>query len=327
VKRLDAYWQDRNALALALAPLSWLFCALVAVRRWLYRGGALRVQHIDRPLAVVGNLTVGGTGKTPLVIALVEVLRARGLQSGVVSRGYGGKASNWPQPVSGESDPREVGEEPVLIAARSGCPVWVGPDRPGAARALLDAHPEVDVVLSDDGLQHYALGRDVELLVIDGQRGLGNGLCLPAGPLREPASRMREVDLTVVNGAARPGAWRMDLEPGGLRNLVDPERRLEPDASGHRVHAVAGIGNPERFFRSLERLGWNIDRHPFPDHHAFTPHDLAFDDDRPVVMTEKDAIKCRRFARVSHWFLPVSARLDDRMVDELLGLLRKHAHG
>jgi tetraacyldisaccharide 4'-kinase len=328
VKRLDAYWQDRNPLALVLTPVSWLFCGLVGLRRWLYRLGVLRAQHIARPVVVVGNLTVGGTGKTPLIIALVQALRTRGLHPGVVSRGYGGRARDWPQSVTGRSDPSRVGEEPVLIAARTGCPLQVGPDRPTAARALLAADPGVDVVLSDDGLQHYALARDVEILVLDGRRGLGNGLCLPAGPLRERSSRQRDVDITVINGADRAGAWRMDLEPRGLHNVADPQRRLALDGLEGRVHAVAGIGDPERFFLTLESLGLEIERHSFPDHHRFVPGDLDFGDGARIVMTEKDAIKCRQFDGAPQWwYLAVDTRIDERMADEILGLLRKRADG
>ncbi len=274
------------------------------------------------PVIVVGNISVGGTGKTPLVIWLATVLEDNGYRPGVISRGYGGRASVWPQLVTSDSDPALVGDEPILIARRTRCPIAVAPRRNAAARALLEAHG-CDVLISDDGLQHYGLLRDIEIAVIAGERGLGNGWCLPAGPLREPPSRLREVDFVVTQGRVLDGSLVMRLHGEQALNLLDPcvVQPLEAFA-GRRIHAVAGIGNPKRFFDDLARIGLELNAHPFPDHHRFTAADLEFGDEHPVLMTEKDAVKCRAFAKAHHWYVPVTAQPDERLAQGLLARLR-----
>lgn len=326
MSRLDAYWWDRNGVALVLLPLSWLFCGLVWLRRAAYRIRILPSKRMSVPVIVVGNITVGGTGKTPLVIWLASRLKKMGYKPGIVSRGYGGSAKYWPQQVLPGSDPTAVGDEPVLIASRTGCPVSVGPDRVAAALAM-QKHIDCDVIISDDGLQHYALRRDIEIAVMDGERGVGNGFCLPAGPLRERVSRLNKVDMVVSNGTAGRGQYVMLLKCTAVINIFDPRKRksLDDFAGAGRVHAVAGIGNPERFFKKLETAGISIERHGFPDHHRFTAEDLDAFGDATLLMTEKDAVKCCRFARPNHWFVQVDAQLHstfehrlDKMINDLI---------
>ena len=309
-----------------LAPLGWVFRGAVALRRAAYRARVVPPVHPGVPVIVVGNITVGGTGKTPLVIALVELLRGAGYKPAVVSRGYGGSARRWPQQVRPDSDPYTVGDEAVVIARRGRCPMAVGPDRIAAARALVE-QGDCNIIVSDDGLQHYALARDVEIAVIDGVRRLGNGRCLPAGPLREPAGRLATVDYVVANGAALSGEIPMKLTPGDVRSVQDPSLSEPLQAlRGERVHAVAGIGNPERFFRQLEGLGMTVVPHPFPDHHRYQPADLDFAGDEPVIMTEKDAVKWRRYARGNHGYLPVTAELPPSFTKDLLERVKSLMH-
>ena len=308
--RVDSIWYANNPLSLLLAPLGWIYAAAARLRRAAYAGGLLRVHRVGVPVIVVGNLSVGGTGKTPLVIWTAQYLRGRGLRPGIVTRGYGGRASRWPQQVRGDSDPFVVGDEPVLIARATGCPVVADPDRVRGARALV-SHAECDLIVSDDGLQHLALGRDVEIVVVDGIRRHGNRRCLPAGPLREPLSRLRSVDLVVSNGAAFPGEFEMELQCHEICSLLDHrDCRAFEDFAGIPVHAVCAIGHPQRFFRMLRARGIEIRaEHAFPDHHPFTARDLAFGDDLPIIMTEKDAVKVQRFAAPQHWMVPARAAL------------------
>lgn len=325
--RLEEVWYGKSLWTLALLPASGLFHALVTLRRACYRAGLIKPQQVAVPVIVVGNITVGGTGKTPLVIWLVEYLKSEGYRPGIVSRGYGGAARNWPQQVRKDSDPRMVGDEPVLLAQRCQCPIAVGPDRVAAARAILE-YTDCDIIVSDDGLQHYALQRDIEIAVIDGVRRLGNGHCLPAGPLREPPKRLESVDLVVVNGIAGRGEIGMQLQAGMLCNLASPQlTRDVVDFRGARVHGVAGIGNPRRFFDTLRRLGMEVIEHPYPDHHPYTRDDICFDDGLPVIMTEKDAVKCRRFVTDRHWMLPVTAKPDHIFENRLKSLLKGNTHG
>lgn len=305
---LQRRWYAPSSPPLLLRPLALLYGRVAESRR-------LRLEAQRAPLAVpvivVGNISVGGTGKTPFVIWLAEQLRAWGWRPGVISRGYGGRAPRYPLRVRDDSDPAVVGDEPLLIALRTGVPVAVDPDRVAAARMLI-ASGEVDVLIADDGLQHYRLPRQLEFCVVDGARGLGNGALMPAGPLREAPSRLRRVDLVIVNGAGfdgGAGSVRFDLQAGDLRNLLDHSQRSLKDFAGQDVHAVAGIGNPERFFASLESAGARVRRHAFGDHHRYRPEDLAFGDRLPVLMTEKDAVKCRAFAAPAWWMLPVTAQL------------------
>jgi tetraacyldisaccharide 4'-kinase len=325
--RLLAAWYAPRAtpLAAALLPLSWLFRVIVALRRKLYRGGVLPAAKLPVPVVVVGNLTAGGAGKTPLVIALAQALAKAGRQPGIVSRGYGGTVAGV-RGVGDDDSANEVGDEPLLLAA-SGHPVFVGRDRAAAARALLAAHPGCDVVVCDDGLQHYALARDVEIAVVDLSRGLGNGLMLPAGPLREPPSRLDEVDAVVRLVDARSHALAprnarettMTHEVAGWRNLADPRRRVDPAAwRGRRVHAIAAIGHPQRFFDLLAQLGVDAVPHAFPDHHAFVPEDLALPDAEVIVMTAKDAVKCASFADARCHALDIHARIDPALVARVL---------
>lgn len=325
--RLEASWYGPGGfLTPALLPLSWLYCAVVVLRRALYRLRPASRGRLPVPVVVIGNLTVGGTGKTPLVIWTARFLARHGYTPGIVSRGYGGRADSWPQQVRGDSDPATVGDEAVLIAARTGCPMAVGPDRVAAARALLE-HTPCDVLISDDGLQHYALRRDVEVAVIDGMRRFGNRRCLPAGPLREPVSRLAGVDLLVTNGASAAREHSMRYEGRQMRRVLDETERELRAFDGRAVHAVAGIGNPQRFFTRLAQAGLQITAHPFGDHHRYTAGDLDFGDDKPVIMTEKDAVKCRRFARPHHWYLPVEAELDPLFGEALLKRLKRSENG
>lgn len=323
---LDRHWQRLTWLSAALLPFAGLFALVSASRRLAYRRGWLRAARLPAKIVIVGNISVGGTGKTPLVIWLAEALRARGLTPGLVSRGYRG--AGILTEVSPDADPAVVGDEPALLARHSPCPLWVGPDRAEAARALLERHPGVDVIVSDDGLQHYGLARDFEIAVVDAGRGLGNGLLLPAGPLREPVSRLASVDAIVINGgdpAAAGDAKRfgMTLEGASFLNLLDPSRRCHSaDFTGRRVHVVAGIGNPERFFLHLRDLGVSFVAHSFADHHRYTLNDMDFADADAVIMTEKDAIKCAHFARDNWWALPVEARVDPALADLVVRRLR-----
>jgi tetraacyldisaccharide 4'-kinase len=324
---IEMYWGAKGLRVRLLMPLSWLFCLIVWMRKSLYRFGLLRSYRAPVPVVVVGNITVGGTGKTPVVVWLAGHLSNLGYRPGIVARGYRGNSSSWPLSVYPDSDPVEAGDEPVLLARRTLCPVCVGPDRPAAVRQLLDSS-DCDIVVTDDGLQHYALQRDLEIAVVDGERRFGNELCLPAGPLREPLSRPHEVDMVVANGEAGPDEFPMRLAVITAVNLQDGSlnRSLE-DFIGGPVHAVAGIGNPTRFFATLRRLGLDVREHPFPDHHNFSYRDINFNDEYPVLMTEKDAVKCTRFAKLSHWYLKVDADFEADFTGRLTQLLREVANG
>jgi tetraacyldisaccharide 4'-kinase len=325
--RLVAAWYapGLTPLAAALAPLAGVFAGASALRRALYRGRLLRVARLPVPVVVVGNITVGGSGKTPLVSALAAALAARGWRPGIVSRGYGrrndGGAGAAPLLGGPDADTARAGDEPVLLA-RAGHLVAVARDRVAAARALLAAHPDCNLILADDGLQHYRLGRDVEIAVLDATRGLGNGWRLPAGPLREPASRLAEVDAVVAVGAGAaqanalwPGAWSATLAGETFHRVDAPGITTTAGALvGDGVHAVAGVGNPARFFARLEALGIRATAHPFPDHHRFVAADLAFAGAQAILMTEKDAVKCAAFADERSWYLPVRARFDPALV-------------
>src|SRR2546421_1160119 len=311
------HWYRLSPVSLLLFPLSLVFRLLVALRRWLFRMGALPSVRLHVPVIVVGNLTVGGTGKTPLILALVDALRAKGLHPGILSRGHGGTETG-PRAVREGDDAAQVGDEPLLLAERSGGRVWIGAARAAAARALLAAHARCDVLLCDDGLQYYRLQRDYEIAVEDALV-LGTGLRLPAGPLREPAGR--RVDATGVNGAEpKPGAFRMRLGPAGLYRVDGHGAPLaQSELAGKKLHAVAGIGNPERFFEGLSRMGLAFSAHPFPDHHAFRAADLEFADCDFVLMTEKDAVKCRHFGRRDLIAVRVEAELDSALAELILG--------
>jgi tetraacyldisaccharide 4'-kinase len=331
VTALERAWYRPGGWIIALAPLGCLFAAIAGWRR-RYLQRRYQGMRFAAPVVVIGNISVGGTGKTPLLIALAERLRARGRRPGIVSRGYGGAPGPVPVLVTPAHDAEVAGDEPCLLARTTGCPVVVCPDR-RAAVIWLVAHCDCDLVLSDDGLQHYRLHRDFEIAVVDGARGLGNGRCLPAGPLREPPSRLAEVDALVVNGADyRPShaCYQMQLRPRWFRHLVSGHQVAAEDFPGDwpnelrglpRVHAVAGIGHPERLRATLEELGFAVDLHPKPDHHQFSVADLTFPDDLPVVITTKDAVKCETIANAHTWVLEVVAELAGPGWDELLNSL------
>ncbi len=322
---LTRAWLRRGLLACALWPVSLLFGTLGALRRLLYRRGLIASVKLPMPVVIVGNIFIGGTGKTPLTIWLAEALRAAGFTPGIISRGHGG-AGSAPRLVTAASLAAEVGDEPLLIARRSGCPVMVGRDRPAAGRALLQQFPQVDVIISDDGLQHYALQRDVEIVLFDG-RGGGNGWLLPAGPLREPLTRTR--DFTVVNGAAgaAPGLtgpmFRMQLAGTFAEQLIDPSQRAPlAGLNNRRIVAAAGIGNPGRFFATLRAAGLAFDELPLPDHHDFLDDPFAALEADIILITEKDAVKCGQIENLKRdprlWVVPVSAQLDAALAEQIV---------
>ena len=314
-----------------LAPLSAIFAGIAVVRRTFYRVGLLKNVRCSVPVIVVGNITAGGVGKTPLTIYLAHLLRKQGFRPGIVSRGYRGD-NQFCREVFPTSDPRLVGDEAVLLAQRTGCPMVIARDRPQAAQRLIDQHA-CDVILSDDGMQHYRLHRDIEIAVIDGERRLGNRLCMPAGPLREPEERLAEVDFIVANGKTHEtNEYAMALQPEKLHNLLDPTKQRSLESwRGKTVHAIAAIGHPQRFFDSLQHAGLQIVPREFPDHYFYRQQDLVFSDALPVVMTEKDAVKCTAFAQEHWWSLPVIATVSPEFERDFLArlttVIRTHKTG
>lgn len=320
---LQKQWYRLTLWHLVLIPLSWLFWLISSLRRVSYNAGLLRSYKLPVPVIVIGNISVGGTGKTPLVIWLAEKLKTAGFHPGIVSRGYAGNTSAV-SPVYADSNAISLGDEPVLLAKRSGCPVWVGRDRVAAAQSLLNMHPDCNVIISDDGLQHYRLQRNVEVAVVDGQRGFGNGWLIPAGPLREGVARLKGVDAVVHNGGPPvQDAFSMRLEKMAFHNLLDPARTaVAEDFAGQHIHAVAGIGNPARFFQQLSDLGLQCETQAFPDHHPFQAADLQSKTTGLILMTEKDAVKCTAFAQANCWYLPVNAVVDTALAERITNKIR-----
>jgi tetraacyldisaccharide 4'-kinase len=327
-KWLQTQWYRISIWHLVLWPVSIVFGLLLVIRRFCYGLGLFKATRLPVPVIVVGNISVGGTGKTPLVIWLAQFLRAQGYSPCVISRGYGGRAVT-PQSVSAATDPSLVGDEAVLLAQRLRCPVWVGADRVAVARALLSARPDCNIILSDDGLQHYRLRRDIEIAVVDGQRRFGNGMLLPAGPLREPQARLRCVNAVVINGGeAQAHEYAMQLTGNVFHNLQDHSASAQAsDFSGKRIHAVAAIGHPDRFFDHLRRLGLQVVQHAFPDHYPYQPQDLQLAQAEVILMTEKDAVKCTTFNLQNAWFLPVTGELTAAFGDIILQQLKAIENG
>jgi tetraacyldisaccharide 4'-kinase len=317
---LNRIWYDRAAPPWWMLPLSLAYGAAAGSRRYLYAKRLRKSTRMSTPVVVVGNLSVGGTGKTPLVCWLVARLTELGFKPGVVTRGYGGSSGNL-RLIERSDDPDVVGDESILLARRTGVPVAIGRDRPAASQLLVNAG--CDVVVSDDGLQHYALARDCEIAVIDGDRRFGNGWLLPAGPLRESPARLAAADAIVVNGgrALLDGAFSMRLEAKSALSVIGGAAMALDEFAGRSVHAVAAIGNPERFFNMLRAHGIEVVGHPLPDHARLQAADISFSDRRPVLMTEKDAVKCERIAGPLHWYVPVTASFDGRESKVLLDIV------
>ncbi len=326
---LEQYWYrpSWHPMTIALLPFSFLFGILAATRRCLYQMGMIKKYHFSVPVIVVGNITVGGTGKTPFVIWLAQWLQARGYRPGIVSRGMGGKKQWKPHRVERHDQAQDVGDEAVLIRQQTDCPLVICVDRVAAVRELLQ-YAQCDIVISDDGLQHYRLGRDLEIALVDAVRGFGNQCLLPAGPLREPTTRLKKVDLVVMNGGTSTDDYVMSLTPMQLISIPSPQKKINLSDMTHtitprndgdpiKVHAVAGIGHPERFFTVLRQAGLQLIPHPFPDHYLYQQKDLDFADTLPIIMTEKDAVKCRSFADERYWYLSIRTDINAKLEQTL----------
>lgn len=305
-----------------LLPFSWLFCLIITVRKWLYRANILKQIHLSIPVIVVGNITAGGTGKTPFVIWLVDWLQKHGYKPGIVSRGVSGVKHATPYQVQSNDAANKVGDEALLLAKNANCPIVICTQRAAAARYLQEILM-CDIIISDDGLQHYQLARDVEIVIIDGARQFGNRQLIPAGPLRESIKRLKTVDLMVINGEDA-SEISMQLQPVEIISIKNPEKKyLFNEFPEKEIDAVAGIGNPERFFLSLKQAGFNVSSHAFPDHHQYQASDFYFaKSSRPILMTEKDAVKCRAFADERYWYVKVNTVMTQAIKVEQV-LLRK----
>ena len=337
---LQHQWYKKSSPHLLLRLFAALFSCLIQCRYWAYRKGILKTHWLSVPVIVVGNLTLGGTGKTPLVIFLAQELMRQGLHPAVLSRGYQGSAK-IPQRVYAHSDVSIAGDEPVMMAQQLSCPIWIGRRRVEAARQLLDAHAEVDVIICDDGLQHYALARDLEVVVFDGERGVGNGLIFPAGPLREPLARLHCADIAVFNGdMVRDKAliktlesltsFTMRLNPADAISLNDAKQHRTLKSFKHQhITAIAGIGHPERFFKQLRQHDIQVNGLAFPDHHAYVQADFAELASTTLVMTEKDAVKCRHLSLGDAWYFPVTAEVSKQLVKLVMQKIKakREAHG
>lgn len=324
-------WYTKATWLYLLWPISLIYRLLSKCRRFAFTHNVFKTHRVGAPVIVVGNITVGGTGKTPLVIALVNYLKQQGFQPGIVSRGYGGTGYHgtdpYPYLVTADSSVTESGDEPLLMATQTQVPVVIDPVRPNAAEQLVQTYG-CDVIVADDGLQHYALGRDIEIIVIDGIRLLGNSLCLPAGPLRESKQRLNTVDFVISNGGSvtvetDTQQYRMLLQGDALVSMnTDSPQSIPSYDTSQVVHAVAGIGNPDRFFNTLRQLGFKLIEHRFADHHNYVAADLAFTDDLPIIMTEKDAVKVGRIGPPNNsWYLPVNAHIDDAFYSQIVAKL------
>jgi len=312
------YRSKLSFLSIMLLPFSLLFYCVITLRRALYQFGLKSTTTFPVPVIIVGNITVGGTGKTPFVIWLATFLKAQGFRPGVVSRGVGGQQQIYPRKVEKLSDPAIVGDEAILLARHSECPVVIGIDRVAAAAQLI-AQEKCNVIISDDGLQHYRLGRHIEIAVVDGVRRFGNEAMLPAGPLREPIKRLQEVDFVIAQQQAEPNEYLMLLEGSELISIKDHTNKITIESlENATVHGIAALGNPKRFFSALKNWGLNVIEHVFPDHYLLGRQDVTFQDNLAVIMTEKDAVKCSKFAEDYHWYLPVTAKLDERFKTALL---------
>tara|TARA_R110001592_G_scaffold125109_2_gene334368 strand:- start:1905 stop:2921 length:1017 start_codon:yes stop_codon:yes gene_type:complete len=320
-------WYEGALWLYLLWPFSLIYHAVIVLRRYLYLSGIFKVHYVDVPVVVVGNITVGGTGKSPLVCHLVEALRNKGFNPGVVSRGYGAKIGKYQvREVFTHSLPAEVGDEPLMLKKKLDCRIFVSPSRSLAAKTLEKVG--CDIIISDDGMQHYALHRDIEICVFDGQRKWGNGHLLPMGPLREPISRLQSIPYLVVNGASDSGsygqaalkqkAFSMSLQAESLISMNNENAKPLQDFSGKTVHAVAAIGHPERFFNTLSDAGITLETHAFGDHHVYQASDFKFDHELPIIMTEKDAVKCEQFDLKESWYLPVSAKLNGDLAAQII---------
>lgn len=317
------YGDKRTAEYYFSLPFSWLIGLYARIKRLAYQLHLIPAYRSPVPVIVVGNITAGGTGKSPLVIWLARFLKDQGYKPGIISRGYGGRATSWPQQVRSDSDVKVVGDEAVMIASRAKCPMAVGPIRKDAIKALLQHH-DIDVIISDDGLQHYAMARDVEIAVVHGERRLGNERFLPAGPLREPPSRLDDVDIVVVNGKGLRNEHAMTVGSEVAVNMKTRKIEKLSVLKDRSCHAVAGIGYPDGFFNALRAFGIEVKAHPYPDHHYFEDSDIMFGDTLPVLMTEKDAVKCMRFADKNHWCVPLKVTMDRAFQQRVLMLLKKH---
>lgn len=304
-----------------LTPFSWLFAMIVLIRRKLYRAGILASKRFALPVIIVGNIAVGGTGKTPLVIWLANFLRSQGYHPGIVSRGYGGKNRLRPYRVKLGDFAAEVGDEAILLERHTGCPVFICHDRVAAVSALLKKSA-CDVVISDDGLQHYRLARDIEIAVVDGARRFGNGRLLPAGPLREPVARLREAHFVIVNEGSDKDEFSMSFQPSQFISLQQAASVNWDDFPRQRIHALAGIGHPERFFNTLRQAGFDVIPHAFPDHHPFQAGDLDFSDSFPIIMTEKDAVKCSAFADSRYWYVNITVKINNELKEKIMEKLK-----
>ena len=324
---LQRHWYRITPLHLVLLPVSWLFGALAATRRALFRIGIFSSTQLNVPVIIVGNISVGGTGKTPLTLALAAQLISHGKHPVIISRGYGG-TSLAPQAVTLNNRAAQVGDEPLLMAQRNLCPVWIGKNRVATALASLAAHPECDVILCDDGLQHYRLQRDVEIVVVDAARQFGNQFLLPAGPLREPVARLKSVDAIVYNGGIEADSakqFSMQLQGELFYNLLTPSQTTTAiELKGLHCHAIAGIGNPSRYFAALTKLGLSCTNHAFADHHAYRAEELNFTACDALLLTEKDAVKCAPFADARYWVLRVEAQISPALIELILRKMQHH---
>jgi len=320
-------WYEQRSIMLLFIPFSWLFGLIIRLRTFFYKRGWLTSVRVPALVIIVGNITVGGTGKTPMVIWLAEFLKAAGYSPGVISRGYGGVASSWPQQVRADSDSKVVGDEAKILARRTGCPVAVGPIRVDSAQALIDKH-QCDVIISDDGLQHYALQRDIEIVIVDGDRRYGNGYLLPAGPLREPVERLDSVDFVITNGPANSSEFSLKVEGDEAVKIIDESEKVPLSSfQSEPCHALAGLGNPSRFFKHLKKFGLTFQSHIFPDHFSYAKKDICFEDNKIVLMTEKDAVKCTTIANEQHWYVPIKAQLDEKFGLALLSIIKERSNG
>lgn len=324
-------WSSYGLWHILLIPLSWIFSVIINVRKYLYSLGWLESTRLSVPVIVVGNITVGGTGKTPMVIWLADQLKLAGFTPGIISRGYGG-TSKLATAVFANSNPQQVGDEPVLIAKRTACPMFVGASRAVAGQALLKANPQCNIIISDDGLQHYALQRDVEIVLINSSLQFGNQLLLPAGPLREKLSRLQCVDAIVDSGRGAdfgylfkdelPPVFNMQVQGENFESLDGSKPTQAAGCfSNKNIIAIAGIGNPERFFNQLSALGLQFDRKVFADHYQFIAQDLTQFLGKTILMTEKDAVKCSALTTTDAWYLPITATINDSRQVSLITLI------